>query len=136
MTRHFGQRAIERAAAIHEPLANTIPVTNSTSWRQGSFRDQKQSGRDYWGRKIWAGDLRGFPRCMTAALAAFCTLTFVPAPGFQKKRSYEKRPHEKIGQEGFTSVEQALRAGIHDLKAGDASSLVAASTRPLKVASR
>ena len=60
-------------------------------------------------------------------VAAFCILTFVPAPGFALDGS-TPNTLAKISSKSFTSAEQALRAGIDDLKAGDVASAVAALT--------
>ena len=125
MTRRFGQRAIERAAAILQELGEHYSGHElDVDGRKVHFAIKDPPCLDpAGGRRSGQEHPRGFPRRMTAALAAFCTLTFVPAPGFALRRFGAKRPHEKISQEGFTSVEQALRAGIDDLKAGDASFL-------------
>jgi hypothetical protein len=71
--------------------------------------------------------IRCLPGRIVAALAAFCILTFVPAPGFALDGS-TPNVSAKISPKSFTSAEQALHVGIDDLKAGDAASSVAALT--------
>jgi hypothetical protein len=83
-------------------------------------------------RALLAGEGLGrsiqcFPGRIAATLAAFCILTFVPAPGFALDGSTPNAP-TKISPKSFASAEQALRAGIDDLKAGNAASSVAALT--------
>jgi TPR repeat protein len=63
----------------------------------------------------------------SVALAAFSFLTFAALPGFAFDGSSSNAP-TKISPKNFTSAEQALRAGIDDLNAGDAASSVAALT--------
>ncbi len=127
MTRHFGQRAIERAAAILRVGEHYSGHELDVDGRKVHFAIKDLLVWTLLGGEDLGRSIRGFPRRMTAALAAFCTLTFVPAPGFALDASAPNAP-TKISQEGFTSVEQALRAGIDDLKAGDAASSVAALT--------
>ena len=127
MTRHFDQRAIERAAVI-------LRVGERYSGDKLDV-DGREVHSAIKGRLVWtlsAGEGLGrsiqcFPGRIAAALAAFCILTFVPAPGFALDGSTPNAP-TKISPKSFTSAEQALRAGIDDLKAGDAASSVAALT--------
>jgi hypothetical protein len=127
MTRHFDQRAIERAAVI-------LRVTERYSGDELDV-DGREVHSAIKCRLIWtlpAGEGLGrsiqcFPGRIAAALAAFCILTFVSAPGFALDGS-TPNASAKISPKSFTSAEQALRAGIDDLKAGDAASAVAALT--------
>ena len=61
------------------------------------------------------------------ALTAFGMLTLSSISAFAFDGS-TANPPAKISPKGFTSAEQALRAGIDDLKAGDAAAAVAALT--------
>lgn len=61
------------------------------------------------------------------ALAAFGALIVTTEPGLAFDGSTSDPP-PRISPKSFTSAEQALRAGIDDLKAGDAASSVAALT--------
>ena len=63
----------------------------------------------------------------SVALAAFSFLTCASLPGFAFDGSSSNAP-AKISPKGFSSAEQALRAGIDDLNAGNAASSVAALT--------
>jgi hypothetical protein len=126
MTGHFGQRAIERAAVI---------VRVSKCYSNELDVDGREVHSAIKGRLVWtllAGEglgrsIKCFPCRIAAALAAFCILTLVPVPGFALDGS-TPNASAKISPKSFTSAEQALRAGIDDLKAGDAASSVAALT--------
>jgi uncharacterized protein len=59
--------------------------------------------------------------------AAFASLLMAAAPGLALDSSAPGAP-VKISPKSFTSAEQALRAGVADLKAGDPASSVAALT--------
>jgi TPR repeat protein len=72
------------------------------------------------------GNVMGAGR-RSVALAAFSFLTFASVPGFAFDGSTPDAP-AKISPKGFASAEQALRAGIDDLRAGNAESSVAALT--------
>jgi hypothetical protein len=63
----------------------------------------------------------------SVALAAFSFLTFASLPGLAFDGSSSNAP-TKISPKNFTSAEQALRAGIDDLNAGNAASSVPALT--------
>ena len=141
MTRLFGQRAIERAAVILrvgqrysgdeldaalKAARRAIPCSleeagvdadAGRSLVEALDAEVANSGRS----------IQCVPSRITAAFAVFCILTFVPSPGFALDGSTPNAP-TKISSKSFTSAEQALRAGIDDLKAGDAASSVAALT--------
>ena len=132
-----GVEALEAAVANFHPQAMT---TQSVRRRPAPFCTQLDvDGREAHSaikgrlvRALLAGEGLGrsiqcFPGRIAATLAAFCILTFVPAPGFALDGSTPNAP-TKISPKSFTSAEQALRAGIDDLKAGDAASSVAALT--------
>ena len=142
MTRLFGQRAIERAAVIlrvgqrysGDELDGALKPA-----RRAILCSLEEAGVDAnaVGRSLvealdaavvnFGRSIQCFPSRITAALAAFCILIVVPAPGFALDGSTPNVP-TKISSKSFTSAEQALRAGIDDLKAGDAASSVAALT--------
>ena len=63
----------------------------------------------------------------SVALVAFGVLAFASSSGFAFDGSTSNSP-AKISPKSFASAEQALRAGIEDLKAGDAAASVAALT--------
>ena len=75
----------------------------------------------------WGVGRLGWMGRQSVALAAFGVLTFVATSGFAFDGSTSNSP-AKISPKNFASAEQALRAGIEDLKAGDAAASVAALT--------
>jgi uncharacterized protein len=141
MTRLLGQRANKRAAVIlrvgrrysGDELDGALEAA-----RRPILCSPEEVGVDAnAGRSIvgaldpavanFGRSIQCFPSRIAAALVAFWVLTFVPAPGFAFNGPAPNAP-AKSSSKSFTSAEQALRAGIDDLKAGDAVSSVAALT--------
>ncbi len=138
MTRLFGQRAIERAGVILrvgqrysgdeldaalKAARRAIPCSLEEAGVDAdagrSLVEALDAGVANSGRSIQC-----VPSRITAPFAVFCILTFGASPGFALDGSTPNANSSK----SFTSAEQALRAGIDDLKAGDAASSVAALT--------
>jgi hypothetical protein len=119
--------------ALDAAVANFRPQMTTESVRRppAPFRTDvlDVDGREAHSAQVHSAmeGIQCFPGRIAAALAAFCILTFVPAPGFALDGSTPNAP-TKTSPKSFTSAEQALRAGIDDLKAGDAASSVAALT--------
>ena len=96
----------------------------------GRARRERWGGSEF--MRVYACAERGVGRLdwmgrRSVALVVFGVLAFVSIPGFAFDGSTSNSP-AKISPKSFASAEQALRAGIEDLKAGDAAASVAALT--------